>query len=603
MKLTRHTTKLTAVLLLAMLFAATVRIAAFNQANSGPTVWLHLWPETDMHYFDSWAHAISDGDYLSANIQAPLHGWQVRLAETYAERHLGRNPSTGALSHEQAAVIWSQWMKPASFYQDPFYPYSIALFFSFISNDHRAILIFQQLLGLATLVLLYLVTKRSLGRTVAAVAMVFAVAYPMAVFYELFLLRESFLLFVSFLLIYLTQKAESQKAYLIYFLLGLASGLALLLKSSLLVLIVLLLLGRFVMQPGKPLAKTKVPLLALFITGMLLILTPLFYRNVACGLPFLGLSSEGAIVFAMHNVVNYPPMGGDNFTDELLVTVADVAHRSNFKILPTISATIDTHGSLGAYIIFTLKKFSYLWSWFEIPNNENFYYTKLHVPALKVLPLGFTYIMPLGLIGVALSARRWKKCWPLYALIITNLFFLTFFLSLSRLKLPLVIALIPFAALGTVKIFSLIKYKRYVWLCAAAIAIAVLTLSSSNWPAAHLETIRADDYIEPFEIFYWPRIQQLEAKGEYQAASTLCDHALNVAPDQAISSLLNATPVTTVDDFDILYNFAIAYEVCGGIRAKAGQSELSQTYLAKGHRMRAMLDNQAGTLLRQAQPE
>jgi len=592
MKLHRHKTILTTLLLVAICCAATARVVYFYQANHSSTIRLHRWHDTDMAYFESWAQLIAGGDLLSKKLQPPLHEWQIRLAHNYLTLTDARGKTQEQNDREAANAVWSKWLKPAGFYQDPLYSYALAAVYRFISTDHRVFIALQQFLGIGTLCLLYLTTRHAFGRTLATITTVLAVAYPMALFYEIFLLREAAILFFSLLLVLAVQSLRRKPNFLRYALFGLAAGLAILLKSSLALLVLFLILGHLLTARNALRSTRKLQASGLMLAVMLLSVAPLMVRNLACDLPLFSLPGEGSIVFALHNVNGYLPMGGDDFSDSLLHSVAKIATRTDFKLLPTIIETIKTHESVSTYLGFVLKKFLYVWGWFEIPSNENFYFETMQVPVLTLLPIGFIFIMALGLTGIVLSARRRHRCWPFYALIITNVFFLTLFLNLSRLRLPLAMSLIPFTAFTIVKGWQFAKrrcYRRLTWM---TVAIALLASLSYNWPARHYTTIRTFDYIIYFQSYYWPRIQELESSGQQQAAAAMCHRTLQTASEQRINLLLADSEPVTPDNYDMLLHFYEAHLRCADVYASSGMVQEARTVLATARGMEAALDRQ-----------
>jgi len=49
-----------------------IRIAYFVEIVHSPLIAQHRWSQSDMNFFDRWAKAIADGDWLSENIAPPF---------------------------------------------------------------------------------------------------------------------------------------------------------------------------------------------------------------------------------------------------------------------------------------------------------------------------------------------------------------------------------------------------------------------------------------------------------------------------------------------------------------------------------------------------
>jgi len=53
-------------------------------------------------------------------------------------------------------------------------------------------------------------------------------------------------------------------------------------------------------------------------------------------------------------------------------------------------------------------------SWFEIPNNVNFYFYREQAPELFVTFVSFLIIAPLALAGIILALLKRINAWPFY---------------------------------------------------------------------------------------------------------------------------------------------------------------------------------------------
>lgn len=120
-----------------------------------------------MAYFDTWAGSIMNGDWLSANIKPPIHGWHEAMAEEFFNQH----PEAASRIFAEAAkrgltpvqVVWERWLGPGRFYQDPLYPYLIALTYSLFGPDHRIVFGWQLALGVLNVLLVATLARRFFG--------------------------------------------------------------------------------------------------------------------------------------------------------------------------------------------------------------------------------------------------------------------------------------------------------------------------------------------------------------------------------------------------------------------------------------------------------
>ncbi len=189
-------------LILAVVVAISLlaRAAYFVELSGGPLMVEHHWDQSDMCYFDGWAREIVAGDWLSRNVTPPLHSWHHDVAEDYFRRHpeeldrlrpraagmtkeffdkhpeavsalrravkspgaeyYRRHPKELAALGERivaCGLLWDEWMGPMRFYQEPFYPYLIALTYQVAGLDTRSVFVWQLLLGVLSNVLIYLI--------------------------------------------------------------------------------------------------------------------------------------------------------------------------------------------------------------------------------------------------------------------------------------------------------------------------------------------------------------------------------------------------------------------------------------------------------------
>jgi tetratricopeptide (TPR) repeat protein len=133
-------------------------------------------------------------------------------------------------------------------------------------------------------------------------------------------------------------------------------------------------------------------------------------------------------------------------------------------------------------------KFVHFWNWYELPDNLDYEVMQQFAPLLRLMnktlpPAGmpapavpvpggawlpirlhlfatFGTLAPLGLLGIALSRRRWRTLLPLYVLIFGYMVTVMFFFNFSRFRVPIVPILALFAAEG---LAGLAQGARALW--------------------------------------------------------------------------------------------------------------------------------------------
>jgi hypothetical protein len=124
----------------------------------------------------------------------------------------------------------------------------------------------------------------------------------------------------------------------------------------------------------------------------------------------------------------------------------------------------------------TVKKVWLLVHDYEIPDNYAYTCFREHfTPVLRVLPLGFGWLLGLFAWGVWL-ARRERLSWiPIGFAVLYGGAVVVFFIY-DRYRIPLVLPLCMFAARGLVEAFDLAKKRDVLGLVAGALPVVALTI-------------------------------------------------------------------------------------------------------------------------------
>ncbi len=516
-----------AIIVLSFLF----RAIYFIQLGSGPCMVQHRFGQWDMNYFDGWAKQIAAGDWLSKNVSVPMHGWHHAVAQQYFQQHPEAVESLLHAATNSAAdpdeLLWRHWSGGNRFYQDPLYPYLIAITYKLSGADVRHVFIWQMLLGVLSNVLNLLIARRCFGETVGMTAGVLAALCSPLMYYELILLRETLIVFVSLLLVWLLLESLRRKSWPWWLWTGLTLGLSVQLKSTFTLFGLLALLGVVLAlrTDRRPLLRSLVGLIG----GASLALLPLLVRNVIVGAPPLALASGGTITFISGNAADYPAAAGGFFVS---AHAAQIMGESDGKFLPAIAPTLRTHPSALNYLKQSLHKFDSTWHWYEVPNNENFYFYRLYAPILRYLPLSFFILSPLSLVGLFIGVRQSRRAWPLYALIVATAIPLWAFMVMSRLRIPLVAALIPFAALTLVQVARWARARQAGKVIATLAAILVIALRTSRSLPSGQPLIRYADYSAAYVAYYEPQIRASQERADAQRVIDLLREFLRVEPLQ-----------------------------------------------------------------------
>jgi 4-amino-4-deoxy-L-arabinose transferase-like glycosyltransferase len=567
-------------LVLSLVIAAAVAVRAvyFLQLNATPFVALHHWRQTDMHYYDEWARAIADGDWRSASIGVPMHRWHRDVAAIYFAQHPDRRAGfEHAAAHATApadadAALWAAWMRTPRFYQDPLYPYLVAITYKTFGADVRYVLAWQLALGVASTVLIWMLARRFFGDLVGACAAGLAILSGPLMFYEMLLLRDSSIVFAGLAIVWLTERTMARRTWPWWAALGLALGAACLLKST------FLLLGAgavamLVAAARRSGASIAVPA-TMLAAGFAAAIAPVVARNIAVQLPPFTLATSGPLTFVAANDVNTMPDVGFGIDAPLL---ARFLGETSGGWRPAIAQTFASH-TLASYGGLLWRKWDRSWHWFEIPNNENFYYLQMQAPVLAWLPVTFWICAPLALVGLVLGTSRLRDAWPLYLLAGTAMAPMLLFYVLGRFRVGLIAAAIPFAALAIVETFRSIRRRAPT----RAVAIAAAALLIAAWTGRPLASdqlrIRTADWILAYSVRYQDEVYgALDRKDWAHAGAAYLEFFRRYEPDDA--------QILASGDPHLAPELADMHHECADILTLAGQTASAAAEMARSRRL------------------
>ncbi|RMF94121.1 MAG: tetratricopeptide repeat protein [Nitrospinota bacterium] len=173
-------------------------------------------------------------------------------------------------------IAQGDWWGKEVFYQAPLYPYFLALLYLIWGEDHLVVYVVQAVLSIGTALLFYQVGKAYFDRQTGRVAALLALGFGFYAFYSLKFLPTTLALFLVLLLLWQLRRSEQHPTWSNWFLSGLLTGLATLVRPSLLLLVVLLLLWLLFVPASWRLSFRYG---SAFLVGVLLCIVPVAGRN------------------------------------------------------------------------------------------------------------------------------------------------------------------------------------------------------------------------------------------------------------------------------------------------------------------------------------
>ena len=525
--------------------ALLVRVVYFFEIMQGPCYHQYLWEQSDMNFFHTWAQKIAGGDILVNDPLHPYHGWHDRVAEAYLRDYGDKDPTvytkvtSGNVDLETKRQLWNRWYGEKRYHQEPLYPYTIAMLYSIFGMQVLWVYLFQLLIGIGSIFLIYDITLRLFNPQVAAVAGILAVLCGPLLFYETVLLRATLITFFGLLIVWLTIKALGRNSLISWGKIGFSLGLAVLLKSTFL-LFLAGLVGYLTFFSGHS-KKRVFAILSVLVVGMVIVLTPLLARNIAVGASPTGLSSVTAVTFLSANSHDSYPRGF--FVSDY---VAPVMAKTNGRVVPTFIETLKTQSFVN-YTMLMWDKFSLLWHWYEIPNNANFYYYRLHAQILQWLPVTFLILAPLSIVGIGLAFYERRQCVPLYLLLTMHVVSILLVYVASRFRTPLIAALIPFAAFSIYRLIEGVKKRKSQTILLLSVALVLISFWTMRPLPKTVPLVRTADCGAPYEFYYRPRLSAAKSENNLDQRLKLYEDFLNSEPRSIRKLRSDATPQNQSD--------------------------------------------------------
>lgn len=414
----------------------------------------------------------------------------------------------GAFSDQWALTILSGSAPAAPFYQDPLYPYLLALLYRLFGYSHLAVYLFQALLGVATAGLIFDITRRVFDHRSAVVAGLIAAFYRPFIFYDVQLEKTSVTVALVAIWLWLSVLAIERDGRFRTFVAGAALGAACLTRGNLLAFVllfpVIFLIPR---APGRQSAgpATGRPdisrrwFAASAIAGSLIVLAPVSARNSLLGREFLLTTTMlGQNFYAGNNSGN--PYG-QNGTPPWVRTSPEFEEADFAAHAELESGRQLTRGEVSSYyvrsalrwalaeprdfLVLFLRKIALFLSRVEVPDNQDIGFFERYSPILRLPLPGFGFVFALGcpgmvLLGRGAVVRRWLSLFFLVYALSTVLFFV-----LSRYRVVAVPAMIPFAGASACRLAEALMeairgapLRRFL----SALAAVLLALALTHLP-------------------------------------------------------------------------------------------------------------------------
>ncbi|HZM00283.1 MAG TPA: glycosyltransferase family 39 protein, partial [Planctomycetota bacterium] len=363
------------------LVALAVRVAYVHESERVLELDVSRLVQTDNSVFNEWARLIADGDLLCVRQPHAQHLWTDEVA-----------PESR----------WLEWYGgQQTYHQAPLYPYLLAAVFRLFGRTQEIVGYVQAVLGALTCWLTWRLAHRlvsPLGGLVAGGSLALMGAFY---FYDAFLLRDGLMALLTVLLALAGVAAVERGRARDWLATGAALGLFTLGKETGTALLACALLGvlwAWRRQPRRAATAT-----ALILAGWFVICAPAFVRNRLVQADTFKLSTRGPEVFVTGNADGQDGVGWEPPTALLRRILMD----SNFRLLPTVAATLATHrAEPWGYVELLGHKTWAFFNAYEEPNNVNYELHRAHLPTLRLGFVSMWFLAPAALLGLLVGLPR-----------------------------------------------------------------------------------------------------------------------------------------------------------------------------------------------------
>jgi tetratricopeptide (TPR) repeat protein len=456
-------------------------------------------------------------------------------------------------------IAAGEWLGKEIFYQDPLYPYFLGVIYSVIGRDFLWVRVIQLLLGSATCVFMYLLGKSFFDVRAGLVAGGIASLYKPFFYFEAMFLKTFLGIFLLCALLLMLVVARRRRWFLMWVAAGLVLGLLVLVRSNSLALAGGVAMWLFVTDSEGEKHRQKLTALGGFAVGLALIVSTVFARNYIVGKDVVVLTSQAGQNFFIGNNPwndngryrppiyirphpNYEQKDFRSWAARFVGRELSPSEASAFWFKRTFSYIAEEPRHWTGLM---WTKFRLFWNWYEVPDNQNFYFFSQYSLLLRLPLPDFRVVAALGLCGMVLCLSQWRKALLPYMVVILYSATVILFYIFARYKLPVVPGLILFAAFALTALPGMIAERKYLRLGAAAVLTAgfLAFLSMNVTPrdyardnanaycrlgSVYLDEEKLDDALAAYEEasliepLYWAAHMGLgeiyERKGELTAA-------------------------------------------------------------------------------------
>jgi len=386
-------------------------------------------------------------------------------------------------------IASGNWTMSAPGFLSPLYCYVLGVVYKLFGPSLYGAKLFQSILGALSCVLLAMVGRRLFSSRVGLFAGLLLALYLPHIYYHGILLPPTLVVVLHLLILLLLVGRPSWWRALGG---GVLIGLAVVAKANAVLLVpalavVLLLDGR------EPALRKRLTAVALMVLGAVLALAPITAANHRLTGSFILVTTTGGANLMKANGPTatgshaFLPPGAEAVGLPLHFAHAVDGRKaaSQSRYLSAAARGYMLENPLRTGILFSRKLFLLL-NARELGIRDQYYFAKTRMPLLRWPLLGFWAVVPLGLAGVCLAWRDWRRLGLLHCVLAVQVISFVLIFVLARYRLVMVACLMPFAAWAILNAIEWVRarsWTRFVPLVVAWAAFsAVATIPFAEFP-------------------------------------------------------------------------------------------------------------------------
>jgi 4-amino-4-deoxy-L-arabinose transferase-like glycosyltransferase len=378
----------------------------------------------------------------------------------------------------------------------PLPAYVMAAVYGLFTGDPVSVRSLNILFGVVTCLFIYLIARDLANRTTGLLACLMAALYKPFIFLNVTLLKESLGLFLFSATIYFfvslmkdspsptdeaprtpnKQRREFNKGGLFYgkiLFLGITAGLLINVRQNSVVLLPVFLFFLLWHVYKKTLPLHRIALTtAVYLIGLSIAIVPFLVRNHQATGDFAAAPAGGFNLYLANNLDNpYPyyrpvPFATSIPSEQAVQFIIEAGRRTGNKLSPREASKFWTWETVRIIkehpAAFTSKigqKTLALLHRSEAEDNYDIGFISRFIPFFRLPFLAFWFVFPMGMTALILSRRKTDIALALNAVAIVYALTLVAFFTNMRIRIPLMVILIPYAAIGLRTLLTAVKQK------------------------------------------------------------------------------------------------------------------------------------------------